>query len=131
MSAGVPVQIVEDDFAWAYFLLHGGGGVITDWEASWITPAQARELLELLEPAIIDTEGAVLGYDLIPELRQRAARASQAVTSVDQDECDQRWSWISHGKNASGTALLKETGELILVEGTPRSRPSSGFMGSR
>jgi hypothetical protein len=61
--------VADSDRRWHYVLLHGDDHPGTGWDVSWITPAQAARLLNLLVSALL-TEA---GYDLIRHLRRRSS----------------------------------------------------------
>lgn len=65
LACGVPIEIVKSYDTWCEVLLHGGDFFGTGWEPSWITPAQAQALLDLLTP--FDDENS----EFIRELRKR------------------------------------------------------------
>jgi hypothetical protein len=67
-ACGVPAEVADSDRRWVYVLLHGDDYPGTGWDASWVSPRQAAELLAVLECDL----PSWVGYDLVRLLRQRA-----------------------------------------------------------
>ena len=67
--SGIPAEIADCDRRWGYTVLHGDDYPGTGWDVSWITAAQAANLLAVLERDLTDD----VGCDLIRLLRQRVA----------------------------------------------------------
>ena len=68
-ECGVPAEVADSDRRRIYLLLHGSDDFGTGWDASWITPKQANELLVILTRDLPND----LGCDLVKSLRLRAA----------------------------------------------------------
>jgi len=67
-ECGIPDAVASSERNWNYVLLHGDDALQTGWNVSWITPRQAKRLLEALEQSSIGQSG----HNLFDALRRRA-----------------------------------------------------------
>lgn len=73
LRTGMPDCVLDDERRWHYVLLHGADEFESGWEPSWLTPEQARAMLEVLRPHYPNP----IGLELLRELEKRAnAKAS-------------------------------------------------------
>lgn len=68
VECGIPYEVADSDRRWGYVLLHGADDFGTGWNPSWITKAQAAQLLTAIETALPNS----VGYELIGALRARS-----------------------------------------------------------
>ena len=108
LRLGVPPHIVDDVRNWGYVLDHGGDGVLGPWNASWLSEAQASELL-----GILVEHGESGSAELACDLRKRCGLPSiplgkvVVVTKSDYDAL--------HGPFLQ--ALIDCDAELVCVVG--------------
>ena len=70
-AAGIPSEILNSASAWNYVLLHGDDELQSGWQAEWLSPTQATNLLALITPDVQST----IGYDLVRRLQAVASKS--------------------------------------------------------
>jgi hypothetical protein len=72
LAAGLPSEIVTVQRTWNYVLLHGDDEFASGWQAEWLSPTQASEILALITADL----ASETGFGLIPRLRELVQRTS-------------------------------------------------------